>query len=121
MTGARLTQQGCQVPAVVFCAYNGHKTILTSLVREPQDLNASIVQLGFTALHMAVLRKHLPMVEWLLDNKAKIGAIDAWGRTPLHLAARRDNIDVLRYLLNRGADVFRKDTNESTLIQGARD
>ena len=63
MTGTHLKQQGCRVPAVVFCAYNGHKTILTSLVREPQDLNASIVQLGFTALHMAVLGKHLPMVE----------------------------------------------------------
>ena len=121
MTGTRLTQKYCQVPAVVFCAYNGHKTILSSLVREPQDLNASIVQLKFTALHMAVLGKHLRMVEWLIDNKAEIEAVDAWGRTPLHLAARRNSIDVLQLLLDHDADVFRKDVYGSTPIQGARD
>ena len=121
MTGTHLTQEDCLVPVVVFCAYNGHKTILPSLVMGPSDLNASIFQLGFTALHMAVLGKHLPLVEWLLDNKAEISAIDAWGRTPLHLAARRNNIEVLQYLLNHDADVFRKDMYGWTPIQGARD
>ena len=121
MTGTRLTQEDCLVPAVVYCAYNGHKTILPSLVMEPSDLNAPIFQLGFTALHMAVLGKHLRLVEWLLSNNAEIGAIDAWGRTPLHLAARRNSIDVLQYLLNHDADVFRKDMYGSTPIQGARD
>ena len=121
ITGTRLTQEDCRVPAVVFCAYNGHKTILSSLVMGPPDLNTSIVQLGFTALHMVVLGKHLPLVVWLLDNKAEIGAVDACGRTPLHLAARRNNSDVLQYLLDHDADVFRKDMYGSTPIQGALD
>ena len=121
MTGTHLKQEDCPVPAVVFCAYNGHKTILPSLVMEPSDLNASTFRLGFTALHMAVLGKHLPLVEWLLDNNAEINAIDAWGRTPLHLAARRNNIDVLQYLLNHDADVFRKDMYGWTPKRGARD
>ena len=121
MTATRLPREECRVPAVVFCAYNGHKSILSSLVMGPPDLNASVVQLGFTALHMAILGKHLPMVEWLLDNKAEIGAVDAWGRTPLHLAARRNNIDVLQCLLNHNANIFRKDMYGSTPIQGARD
>ena len=121
MTATCLTQNDCRVPAVVFCAYNGHKTILSKLVREPQDLNTSVVRLGFTALHMAVLGKHLPMVEWLLDNMAEIDAVDAWGRTPLHLAARRNNIGVLQCLLNHNAATFRKDMYGLTPIQGARD
>ena len=121
LTATRLTQRYCWVPAIVFCAYNGHKTILPSLVEETQDLNASIDQLGFTALHVAVLGKHLPLVEWLLGKKAEIEAVDAWGRTPLHLAARRNNIDVLQCLLNHDANIFRKDTYGSTPIQGARD
>ena len=30
MIATRLTQKDCRVPAVVFCAYNGHKTILSN-------------------------------------------------------------------------------------------
>ncbi len=121
MTATHLAQEICWVPAVVFCAYNGHKTILSSLVRGVQGLSASTIPLGFTALHMAVLGKHLSLVEWLLDNKAEIGAVDAWGRTPLHLAARRNNIDVLQCLLSHNASIFCKDMYGSTPIQGAHD
>ena len=121
LTATLIWRGDCRVPAIIYCAYNGHKTILPSLVKEAQDLNASIDQLGFTALHMAVLGKHLPLVEWLLDKKAEIEAVDAWGRTPLHLAARRNNVDVLQCLLDHNANIFRKDIYGSTPIQGSRD
>jgi hypothetical protein len=121
VTDTSLKHKRCRVPPLAFCAYNGHNLIAPHLLKLSPGINASIPQLQFSALHMAVLGKHLLMVDWLLQEGANIEAHDAWGRTPLHLAARRNNKEILSYLLEHGAIVSAEDHFGVTPIQGARE
>ena len=44
------------------------------------------------------------MIYLLLNNGAKIDALDSFGRTALHCAARNSQLDVAAALLEKGAD-----------------
>ena len=116
-----LDQGECQISRIVFCAYNGHASIMPRLMSlmDRADINAPISQMKFSALHAAALGKHSLMVDWLLTNGANVHATDSWNRTPLHIAARRNNEDVLRCLLHHHADTSAKDKFGMTPIQGA--
>ena len=118
-----LEQEECQVVPILFCAYNGHTSVMPRLIGKmgKADINAPMAQSMFSALHVASLGKHLSMVEWLLANGANVQATDAWNRTPLHIAARRNNEDVLRSLLHHHADTSAKDKFGMTPIQGAQE
>ena len=118
-----LDQEKCQIPPIVFCAYNGHASVMPKLMDQTDgpDINAPIAQMTFSALHTAALGKHSHMVDWLLINEANIQATDAWNRTPLHIAARRNNEDILRCLLLHHADTSAKDKSGMTPIQGAQE
>ena len=114
-------QEECPISPIVFCAYNGHASVMPRLMSRTDrpDINAPISQMKFSALHVAALGKHLLMVDWLLTYGANVQATDAWNRTPLHIAARRNNEDVLRCLLHHHADTSAKDKFGMTPIQGA--
>lgn len=58
---------------------------------------------GRTPLHLAVLRGHVPLVRFLLQRGAPVGAADRAGRTPLHEAAWQGHSQVAELLLQRGA------------------
>ena len=118
-----LDQEECQINPILFCAYNGHASVMPRLMgrMDRPDVNAPMAQMKFSALHAAVLGKHLLMVDWLLTNGADIQATDAWNRTPLHIAARRDDEDILRHLLHYHADTSAKDIFGITPIQGAHE
>ena len=120
LTELPLDQEECQIPVIVFCAYNGHATIMPKLMGRT-DINASIVQMKFSALHAAVLGKHLTMVNWLLANEADIEVTDAWNRTPLHFAARRNNEQILLCLIHHHANTSAKDQYGMTPIQDAQE
>ena len=118
-----LDQEECQISPIVFCAYNGHTSVMSRLMSrmDRPDVNAPMAQMKFSALHAAALGKHFLMVDWLLTNGANVQATDAWKRTPLHIAARRNNEDILRCLLHHHADTSAKDKFGMTPIQGAHE
>ena len=118
-----LEQEECQIFPILFCAYNGHASVMPRLIgpMNRPDVNAPMAQSKFSALHVAALGKHILMVEWLLTNGANVHATDAWNRTPLHIAALRNNEDILRCLLHHHADTSAKDKFGMTPIQGAQE
>ncbi|KAM8982809.1 NF-kappa-B inhibitor beta [Ara ararauna] len=60
---------------------------------------------GYTALHIAVLRKDLEMVELLLSAGADLNKAEpSCGRSPLHLAVEAQSPEVAEALLRAGAD-----------------
>ena len=120
LTELPLDQEECQIPVIVFCAYNGHATIVPKLMVRT-DINASIAQMKFSALHAAVLGKHLTMVNWLLANEAGTEVNDAWNRTPLHFAARRNHEQILLCLIHHHANTSAKDQHGMTPIQDAQE
>jgi ankyrin repeat protein len=62
---------------------------------------------GNSALALAVLRAHVPMVQLLLDSGAGFDKVNKASLSPLHLAAQQphpeNSRDMARLLLNRGA------------------
>lgn len=118
-----LEEEECQILPILFCAYNGHASVMPRLMGQigKTDINAPMAQSKFSALHVAALGKHLSMVNWLLTNGANVQATDAWNRTPLHIAARRNNEDILRCLLHHHADTSATDDFGMTPTQGAHE
>ncbi|WP_064643556.1 ankyrin repeat domain-containing protein [Orientia tsutsugamushi] len=68
-----------------------------------------------SALHTAVLYKHINMATFLLNNGADVDLQDGYGITALHYAIARDyNANMVMLLLNSGANVNVPDTQGVT-------
>lgn len=65
---------------------------------------------GQTPLHIAAIKNHKGIIEFLLANKADTEAQDINGSTPLHEACRYGNIDIVRMLLESKANVNSQDS-----------
>ena len=57
------------------------------------------------ALHMAVQRGFIPIVEALLDAGADINVKTSKGMTPLYIAAEVNSVEAVKTLIERGCDI----------------
>jgi ankyrin repeat protein len=108
------------VSAAVMAAHSGFGELVEFLLERGGDPNAAAA--GFTALHAAIMRRHVGMVTALLAHGANPNEpVKTWtptrrsskdynfapelvGATPFWLAARFSEPDVMRLLLEYGAD-----------------
>ena len=68
-------------------------------------LNSRINTEGDTAMHIAVRRKHMKLIEFLLSQDADVNIKSLkTGNTALHEGALKDNIYILTMLIHYGAD-----------------
>jgi ankyrin repeat protein len=63
--------------------------------------------------------KKIKIAKLLLDNGAKINAVDLKGNTSLIIAVKRFHYSFVEYLLTRGADVNHKNNNHKTALMFA--
>jgi ankyrin repeat protein len=83
------------------------KRIRDMVSANPGTINSRDEQ-GNTPLHLAVLNKYLPLLDWLKDHGADPNSRGLNGDTPLHLAIISDHSSegrIIRSLLLMGADV----------------
>jgi uncharacterized protein len=108
------------VSAITLAAHAGHGDVVEFLLEQHADPNAA--QAGFSALHVAIMRRDEKMIRALLAHGADPGApVRSWtptrrsskdfhfspelvGATPFWLAARFAEPAVMRLLVDRGAD-----------------
>jgi ankyrin repeat protein len=108
------------VSATTLAAHAGHGDVVEFLLDHHADPNAA--QAGFSALHVAIMRRDEKMVRALLAHGAHPNApVQSWtptrrsskdfhfgpelvGATPFWLAARFAEPAVMRLLMDRGAD-----------------
>lgn len=108
------------VSAVTLAAHSGFADLMEYLLEKRADPNAAAA--GFSALHIAILRRNEKMVSVLLANGADVNApLKTWtptrrsskdyhfdaalvGATPFWLAARYSEPGVMRLLVKHGAD-----------------
>jgi ankyrin repeat protein len=106
--------------ALVIAAHSAHGPLGIYLLEQGADVNAA--GSGYTALHAAVLRSQVELVEALLDHGADVNAVVEHGSngrrfsadysiraqligTPaIWLAAKYGEVEILRTLIERGAD-----------------
>jgi ankyrin len=117
-------------PALTLAAYSGHAGVATLLLEKGADPNAA--EVGYTALHAAVLRRDVELVRTLLKFKANPSArmtkgtpmrrtsqdfdlpIVYLGATPFALAARFLETEMVRELARAGADTSMAMTDGAT-------
>jgi len=90
-------------PAIVDAAMNGDLKTVRTLVRQAADVNAAHAD-GMTALHWAVERRDLPMMNVLLEAGAKHDLTNRTGASPLYLAATNGDAAAIARLLDAGED-----------------
>jgi len=90
-------------PAIVDAAMNGDLKAVRTLVRQAVDINAAQPD-GMTALHWAVERRDLPMMNVLLEAGAKHDLTNRTGARPLYLAATNGDAAAIARLLDAGED-----------------
>jgi hypothetical protein len=72
-----------------------------------------------TALLYAIENHHSSMLEWLIQNGARIEETDDFGTTPLMRAAEYENAEAAQTLLRAGADVNHSKHHEQTALSFA--
>ncbi|WP_039456253.1 ankyrin repeat domain-containing protein [Candidatus Jidaibacter acanthamoebae] len=74
-----------------------------------------------TALHIAVNKQNLLIVEYLLQNRAFLDVRDSEGKTPLHLAVINKDIKIIDCLVKHGANNRIPDNSNKTPFDLARE
>lgn len=96
-----------KVPAIVFAARRGYKSLILQLIEEGSAVNMKSRSTGTSPLHAAAEGAHSDVVEILLEAGANPSVADDSGETPLHCAARAGSdacVDVALALLRHGAN-----------------
>ncbi len=124
------------VSATVLAAHSGFGDLVEYLLAKGADPN--LAEAGFTALHIAIMRRDEKMVRDLLSHGADPNApLKVWtptrrssndfnfqpelvGATPFWLAARFNQPEVMRLLAERGADPLVVHRSETVLTDGLK-
>lgn len=102
-------QQNDKSSPVHFAALRGELQIIQAMFQAQPERVASTLRLtdinGMTALHKAVIFDNVAVVQYLLDQGAKIDAPDNNDQTPLLVAASKGSKGCIMCLFQRGANV----------------
>lgn len=99
-----IEHQARAIPLLKETAQN-NVTAVKKLIESGVDINLHAPGGGKTALHMAVERSLVPMVQMLLTKKADANAVTTRGFTPLHVAAQIGHAGLIRMLVKAGANI----------------
>lgn len=85
---------------LMLAALSGHLGLVQKLVENDADVNKT----GWTPLHYAASRGHVPVIMHLLDHSAYIDAESPNGTTPLMMAALYGSPEAVKALIQADAD-----------------
>ena len=100
---------------LMMASLNGMTDLVQRLVAKGADVNKP----GWTPLHYAATKAHLPIIRVLLENHAYIDASSPNGTTPLMMAAFYGSPSAVKLLLEEGADPLLKNDQSLTAIDFA--
>ncbi|KAL8756705.1 MAG: hypothetical protein Q9199_002751 [Rusavskia elegans] len=95
----------CLSDSLYEAAFQGHLTVVKSLLERGADINVRNSYSGQTPLHAAVEENHLEVVAELAERGANVAVHDKHGYTPLHWSALRGYTEIATCLLSHGTDV----------------
>jgi hypothetical protein len=106
-TGAEVVSEGGALdpgPAFVAAAKRGDgEAVRSSLAKDPELLRA-VDELGYTALHWALMREHWELAVLLLEKGSDPNFVGGDGGSPLNWAVHHDHPGIVARLLDAGAD-----------------
>ncbi|XP_063436867.1 ankyrin repeat and SAM domain-containing protein 6-like [Mytilus trossulus] len=108
--GANLECRGGfgQTP-LMLAARGGHLEVVTYLVTQGSQLEATSPVSGWTPLMLAAMYGHLEVVTYLVTHGSQLDATSTLdGQTALHLASGKGQIDVTKCLIDQGCSPWVK-------------
>lgn len=100
---------------LIKAAKEGNLKTVHELLLNAADPNYKGNDSRATALHRAVLKGHLDVVQILVDS-ANLETRDKYGRTPLFYAVHGGHLEILKYLLEKGANSKERTKAGTTLL-----
>jgi ankyrin len=104
--------------AVADAAMKGDANAVAALLTQKADVNAPQAD-GATAVHWAVYRDDLPMLDRLIAAGARVTTANRHGATPLALACINGSAPAIERLLKAGADPNERGANGETALMMA--
>lgn len=99
------------ISPLMIASFAGHIDIVRVLLTEGADVNF-IDEIGTTPIKLAVQNDFPDVVEYLLENGAKINQT-------LHAACKQGNVNLVEFLLSKCANVYELDKNGGTPLHEA--
>ena len=93
----------------------GERDAAIDLIADGADVNELSVD-GTTALHWAVYRKDLELVQMLLDEDADPNLRNDYGATPMTVASEHGDFEIMRALVDAGGDIESPNSEGQTLL-----
>jgi ankyrin repeat protein len=114
-SGAKTNAQTvCGDTALHFAVLQGHQSIMKYLLERNPNLITVADGQSHTPLFSAVVRGSSSAVKLLIDRRADLRALDAYGNSVLHHAVNAAKSSVIKLLLNSGSDINRQNAQGRT-------
>lgn len=101
---------------LMLAAFNGDFELARQMVQKGADVNKT----GWTPLHYAATKGHLPLIKLFIENHAYIDAESPNGSTPLMMASMYGTPEAVKLLLDEGADPLLKNQQGLSAIEFAQ-
>uniref|UniRef100_A0A0G4HX72 Uncharacterized protein n=1 Tax=Chromera velia CCMP2878 TaxID=1169474 RepID=A0A0G4HX72_9ALVE len=101
-------------------AMGGLLDVVQSMIERGADVNSKTFLFNMTPLHLASFTGQEAIAITLLDNGAKVNAVNRFGWTPLHMASKEGKESMAALLLDRGAWITIKDMGQRTPVDVAK-
>lgn len=113
---------GVTQPRLIAAVTAGNADAVERLLNGFVDVNEQSALSGETALNLAAFGGSLKIVKLLVAARADLEIPeDSWGWTPLMRAANRGHLEVVKFLVESGADTKKKDRDQKTALDHAKD
>ncbi|MES2400909.1 MAG: ankyrin repeat domain-containing protein [Pseudomonadota bacterium] len=101
---------------LMLAVFNGDLDLAAQMIKKGADVNKT----GWTPLHYAATKGHLPLISLLIENHAYIDAESPNGSTPLMMASMYGSAEAVKLLLDEGADPQLRNQQGLTATQFAQ-
>jgi ankyrin repeat protein len=99
----------------------GDYAAAAKLIEQGVDLELRDDETGATALHFAVMKGRMELIEQIVRRRADVNSRTRNGTTPLHTAVVYARKEIAEYLLDNGADINARSTRGVSALEFARD
>lgn len=99
----------------------GDYAAAAALIGQGADLELRDEETGATALHFAVMKGRMELVEQIVRRRADVNSRTRNGTTPLHTAVVYARKEIAEYLLDNGADIHARSARGVSALEFALD
>ena len=99
----------------------GDYAAAAALIEQGVDLELRDEETGATALHFAVMKGRMELVEKIVARRADVNSRTRNGTTPLHTAVVYARKEIAEFLLENGADIHARSASGASALEFARD